>query len=360
MASTREGRQQTVDIHLWPGLAVCSALQLALSSDELPGIGEDFAALPSQISPSLAEDIAAFQLTYMPSALADMSFDPSIRSLPPESFFAWVESLPAPDLALHARAYVENHEENSEAHALKAKLVDSPEAWMMADAAATQLDRARCLLESPAELQAMVTRTLRQFWAAGFREIYQSRLPAMEQVVDALRSCPDLNDLPKLFTNLLGRSIHEIAPMLDTYPGVSLVPFPFMGPYVLSMTTKASLSLLLLGFDGQQAWETLTKAESGLEVSKLKALADETRLKILAFVSSANERFGGDIVTHLGISQPGVSRHLRLLTASGLLRVRQEGTSKYYSIGDDVLAALVAGIQELKSNAPAEEKGETT
>ena len=58
-----------------------------------------------------------------------------------------------------------------------------------------------------------------------------------------------------------------------------------------------------------------------------RALADETRLKILYFVSTG-ERFGGDIVTHLGLSQPGVSRHLRLLTASGLLRVRQEGTSE--------------------------------
>ena len=358
--STRPAKHQTVDTHLWPGLAVCSALQLALSSDELPGIGEDFAGLPSRISPSLAEDIASFQLTYMPSVLADMSFDPSVRSLPPESFFAWVESLPATDLASHARAYVENHERNSKAHALKAKLVDSPEAWMMADAVPLQLDLARHLVCTPPELQALVARTLRQFWAAGFREIYERRLPAMEQVTVALRSCADLSDLPRLFKNLLGRSIAEIAPKLESYRGVSLVPFPFMGPYVMSMTTKASPSLLLLGFDGQRAWEALTRDDEGLEMAKLKALADETRLKILSFVSAGVERFGGDIVTHLGISQPGVSRHLRLLTASGLLRVRQEGTSKYYSIGDDVLDALAAGILALKSNEQAEEKGETT
>ena len=360
MSSTRSPEQQTASIHLWPGLAVCSALQLALSSDELPGIGDDFADLSTRISPSLAADIATFQLTYMPSVLTDLGFEPSVRSLSPEDFFAWVEGLDAEDLAARARAYDARHQANKEMHALKSKLVDSPEAWTWAEASADQLEFAVRLANSPTELLALVARTLRQFWSSGFREVYERRLHTMNQVAERLRSCHDLNNLPKLFTNLLGRSIEDISPLLRRNPEVVLVPLPFMGPYIMSMTIEDPKDVLLLGFDGQLAWETLTKEESGLEISKLKALADETRLKILTFVSAADERFGGDIVTYLGISQPGVSRHLRLLTASGLLRVRQEGTSKYYSIGNGVLDGLAKGIQQMKSDTAHEEKGETT
>ena len=358
MPSTRARKRPTVDIRLWPGLAVCSALQLALSSDELPGIGDDFASLRTRISPSLSEDIAIFQLTTMPSVLTDLGYDTPIRNRSPEEFFAWVEGLAAEDLAARARAYAAHHETHEELHALKTTLVDSPEAWTWADATLRQLERARQLMDSPAELQAVIARTLRQFWASGFREVYQSHMPAMERIAEALRTCPDLNDLSRLFRNLLGRSIEDISPMLEKAAKVALVPFPFMGPYIMSMTMEEPEEVLLLGFDAQTAWETFNQTDAGPELAKLKALADETRLRILAFVSGG-ERFGRDIVTHLGISQPGVSRHLRLLTASGLLRVRQEGTSKFYSICNDELDALAAGIQRMKSAETDEEKGAT-
>ena len=348
MTSHRSPELPSVKIHMWPGLAVCSALQLTLSTDEVPGIGEDFADLRTRLSPALAEDIAVFQLAYMPSVLTDLSFDTSIRTLAPEGFFAWVEGLEAADLAARARAYAANHEAHSELHALKAKLVDSPEAWTWADATPLHLERVRQIMDSPAELQAVVARTLRQFWDAGFREVYAGRQIAMERIVEALQNTSELQDLSGLFRRLLGRSIDDASPGILEHSDVRLIPFPFMGPYLMSMTMEEPEEVLLIGFDAQRAWEAFSQTDSGPELAKLKALADETRLRILAFVSEG-ERFGGDIVTHLGISQPGVSRHLRLLSASGLLEVRQEGTSKFYSICDRELDALAAGIQRMKS-----------
>jgi len=67
-------------------------------------------------------------------------------------------------------------------------------------------------------------------------------------------------------------------------------------------------------------------------VSRLfKALADETRLRILALLSH-----GELCVCHLhealGISQPNVSRHLAILRAAGIVEDRREGKWIHYRL----------------------------
>jgi ArsR family transcriptional regulator, arsenate/arsenite/antimonite-responsive transcriptional repressor len=67
-------------------------------------------------------------------------------------------------------------------------------------------------------------------------------------------------------------------------------------------------------------------------VSRLfKALADETRLRIVALLSH-----GELCVCHLhealGISQPNVSRHLAVLRAAGIVEDRREGKWIHYRL----------------------------
>jgi len=173
----------------------------------------------------------------------------------------------------------------------------------------------------------MVAETLRTFWKDHFHAVYASHSDAMRRVEEVLRHDPDLDHLPALIQRLLGRQLQDAPNWADRHDRILLVPLPFMGPYLVSMTIEEPEVMLILAFDAERALSQLTAVGRGPDILKLKALADETQLKILYFVSTG-ERFGGDIVTHLGLSQPGVSRHLRLLTASGLLRVRQEGTSE--------------------------------
>lgn len=60
-------------------------------------------------------------------------------------------------------------------------------------------------------------------------------------------------------------------------------------------------------------------------------LADPTRLQILAQLRPG-ERSVGALVTTLGICQPGISRHLRILRAAGFVGVRAEGQRRFYSL----------------------------
>lgn len=71
-------------------------------------------------------------------------------------------------------------------------------------------------------------------------------------------------------------------------------------------------------------------------------IADETRRDILAVLLEAKSMKGragangessvSDIVTALGINQPTVSKHLKVLRESGLVTVREDGQHRYYSI----------------------------
>jgi ArsR family transcriptional regulator len=63
-----------------------------------------------------------------------------------------------------------------------------------------------------------------------------------------------------------------------------------------------------------------------------KALADETRLKILALLFEHEELCVCDLTATLGITQSKASRHLRYLVNAGILSDRREGTWMLYRV----------------------------
>jgi DNA-binding transcriptional ArsR family regulator len=65
-----------------------------------------------------------------------------------------------------------------------------------------------------------------------------------------------------------------------------------------------------------------------------KALADPTRLKILALLFDG-ERGVGEIADHLAVSQSAVSHQLRLLRGLDIVRYRKVGREVYYDLADD-------------------------
>ena len=70
-----------------------------------------------------------------------------------------------------------------------------------------------------------------------------------------------------------------------------------------------------------------------------EAIAEPNRRRILDLLR-AGERPAGDVVEALGISQPGVSKHLKLLREAGLVRVRADGQRRLYSLAPRRLAEI--------------------
>ncbi len=71
-----------------------------------------------------------------------------------------------------------------------------------------------------------------------------------------------------------------------------------------------------------------------------KALSDPIRLEILDFLRDG-EKCVCEIVPHVGLIQPVVSRHLKILKESGLVLDKKDGTRRLYSITDPGVLRIV-------------------
>src|ERR671930_223054 len=69
------------------------------------------------------------------------------------------------------------------------------------------------------------------------------------------------------------------------------------------------------------------------------AIAEPRRRDILEYLPP-RERSVGDIVGELGLAQPSVSKHLRVLHNVGLVELRREGRQVFYRTNSDGIRAV--------------------
>jgi ArsR family transcriptional regulator len=90
----------------------------------------------------------------------------------------------------------------------------------------------------------------------------------------------------------------------------------------------------------------LSKGDAEELAATLKALADPVRLRLLSFIAAQPE--GEACVCHVtdpvGLSQPTVSHHLKLLHQAGLLERDKRGAWVYYRVIPDRLEAVRAAL----------------
>lgn len=73
-------------------------------------------------------------------------------------------------------------------------------------------------------------------------------------------------------------------------------------------------------------------------------LAEPTRRRILDLLLD-RERSVGDLVKRLKLSQPGVSKHLRVLRDAGLVSVRTEAQRRIYEVRPKPLAEAAEWLE---------------
>ncbi|MDD8027151.1 MAG: metalloregulator ArsR/SmtB family transcription factor [Acidobacteriota bacterium] len=81
-------------------------------------------------------------------------------------------------------------------------------------------------------------------------------------------------------------------------------------------------------------------AEHGPWAQRFKALAHPARLLLVRRLM-ASERCVSDVEKGLGLSQPNVSQHLKILKEAGIIEGRREGTRICYRISDDRIARIL-------------------
>lgn len=73
-----------------------------------------------------------------------------------------------------------------------------------------------------------------------------------------------------------------------------------------------------------------------------RAVSDPTRLQILSFIQGSveGEARVSEITAYLGLRQPTVSHHLKVMSEDGLLVRRQDGRTAWFSIAPERRSAI--------------------
>ena len=88
--------------------------------------------------------------------------------------------------------------------------------------------------------------------------------------------------------------------------------------------------------------EAMGAADADSLARALKALADPARLRLISMVAAHedSEACVCDLTDSLGLSQPTVSHHLKVLTDAGFLTRSKRGTWAYYRLTPGALDAV--------------------
>lgn len=88
------------------------------------------------------------------------------------------------------------------------------------------------------------------------------------------------------------------------------------------------------------------KIEMENAVNIFKALACETRLKIVMGLLEKKECNVNIMAEKLGIAQPNVSQHLAVLKNAGVIEGFRKGTQICYRVTNEIVAKIVKNVEE--------------
>src|SRR6476620_5078786 len=118
-------------------------------------------------------------------------------------------------------------------------------------------------------------------------------------------------------------------------------------PTTAAPSTAAQISVLpvLTECCSPIVGQVMTDGEAEALSASLKAIADTTRLRLVSLVAAheGREACVCDLTEPVGLSQPTVSHHLKVLVEAGILAREQRGRWAYYKLVPATLNAL-AGL----------------
>jgi ArsR family transcriptional regulator len=88
--------------------------------------------------------------------------------------------------------------------------------------------------------------------------------------------------------------------------------------------------------------EPLARSDAQRLAQVLKAVADPARLQLLSLIQSSGEACACDLTEPVGLSQPTVSHHLKVLAHAGLVTREQRGTWAWFRVNPDRMADLAS------------------
>jgi DNA-binding transcriptional ArsR family regulator len=189
------------------------------------------------------------------------------------------------------------------------------------------------LLNEPLQLQQLVVGHLRLVWERALAAEWRKKSKLVQILANGIqqRSLP-IADAPTTIRAVIGRDLPiELALLLPNIRQIIFVPSPHVGLYATRFDSTDTL-WIFVAVSTITSW-TLRQGpiKSSEVLARVAPLADETGLRLLDFIAREGEVTTQDLIAMLGISQSGVSRHLKAL--GGYIQERRgEGASKRYRL----------------------------
>ncbi|MDY7077439.1 MAG: metalloregulator ArsR/SmtB family transcription factor [Chloroflexota bacterium] len=102
--------------------------------------------------------------------------------------------------------------------------------------------------------------------------------------------------------------------------------------------------------------QTLVEEVNLLHAQMCQGLADPTRILILYFLAD-HPRYVTELTEMLEVSQPTVSRHLKVLRNRGLVTATREGNMIHYALRDRRVIQALDLLREVMADVLAERAG---
>jgi DNA-binding transcriptional ArsR family regulator len=199
----------------------------------------------------------------------------------------------------------------------------------------------------PVALKQLITGHIRWFWNNHLQAEWTRVRPMLEESAKAFNQI-DIRDMSRveLVEFVTGKEVIESKWGNELLKAKELIFIPnaHIGPYIRGAKVQNSFYLYFGAHLPEGSDIRVPELDRAEIVSRISALADDTRLQILQLIAERGEMRSQEIMEVINLSQPSVSRYLSQLTAAGFLQERRANGAKAYILNEDRIEKTLKAV----------------
>jgi DNA-binding transcriptional ArsR family regulator len=212
--------------------------------------------------------------------------------------------------------------------------------------------RAHEYVIDPAALKQLVTGHIRWFWRNYLQAEWTRVRPMLEESARAFNQV-DYGDMTRMeiIEFVTGKDVSSEAKWESKWGKEVLktdelifVPNAHIGPYMRADKIQDTFYIYFGAHLPEGSDIRVPELDRAEIVSRISALADDTRLQILQMIAEKGEMRSQEIMEAINLSQPSVSRYLSQLTAAGYLQERRANGAKAYILNRDRIEKTLKAV----------------
>jgi DNA-binding transcriptional ArsR family regulator len=199
----------------------------------------------------------------------------------------------------------------------------------------------------PAALKQLITGHIRWFWKNHLQAEWNRIRPMLEASARAFNAI-DVSNMSRLelVQYVTGKEFSETkwGDELQNAKELIFIPNVHFGPYIRAVKIGDNFYIYFGAHLPEGSEVRIPELDRAEIVSRLSALADDTRLNILQMIAENGQMRSQEIMEAINLSQPSVSRYLTQLTATGYLQERRESGAKVYILNTDRIEKTLKAV----------------